>query len=149
MEVVILPGPDDVATLAADAIEALVRSRPEVVLGVATGSTPTATYAELVRRHRARGLSYDGVALFLLDEYVGLPAGDPQSYRATIERELSGPLGVPSERVQAPDPADPQHAAAYDDRIAEAGGVDSARIQLEEPAKATAAVFAGSRANRS
>ncbi len=53
-----------------------------------------------------------------------MPPGDPQTYRATIERELSGPLGVLAERVHAPDPADPQHATDYDDRIAAAGGVD-------------------------
>jgi len=124
MEVVILPGADEVAALAADTIEGVVRAGPTAVLGVATGSTPLATYAELIRRHRAGGSSYDGVRLFLLDEYVGLPPGDPQTYRATIHRELSDPLGIASDRVHAPDPADPQHAATYDDRIAAAGGVD-------------------------
>lgn len=124
MEVVVLPGPDEVATLAADTIEGLVRSRPDAVLGVATGSTPVLTYAELVRRHRTGGPSYDAVTVFLLDEYVGLPARDPRTYRATIEHELSGPLGVPAGHVHVPDPTDPQHAAAYDDRIAASGGID-------------------------
>ena len=126
MEVVPAASVDEVAMLAADAIEALVRARPSCVLGLATGSSPVPAYAELVARRRAgRGPSYDGVRAFLLDEYVGLPPGHPQSYRATIARELTDDLGIPADRVHGPDPADPQTAgAAYEQALTDAGGVD-------------------------
>ena len=126
MEVVPLDSAAEVAALAADTIEALVRSRPSAVLGLATGSSPVATYAELVARHRAgAGPSYDEVRAFLLDEYVGLPPGHPQSYRATIARELTDDLGLPADRVHGPDPTDvPTAGAAYEAQLAEAGGVD-------------------------
>src|SRR5205823_1174450 len=78
---------EEVGRLAADAIEELVRARPACVLGLATGSSPVPAYRELVARHRAgSGPSYDEVRAFLLDEYVGLSPGHPQSYRATIPR---------------------------------------------------------------
>jgi glucosamine-6-phosphate deaminase len=123
MEVVIHPG---AASIAADAIEALVRSRPEAVLGLATGSSPLPAYRELIRRHRAgTGPSYDGVRCFLLDEYVGLPAGHPETYRETIFRELTDALGIARDRVSSPDASDPRHAGArYEDAIRAAGGVD-------------------------
>jgi glucosamine-6-phosphate deaminase len=126
MEVVPLPSEDAVATLAADTIEAAVRARPDAVLGLATGSTPVPTYRELVARHRAGvGPSYAAVRVFLLDEYVGLPPGHPQSYRATIARELTDDLGLASEQVHAPDPTDAQRAgAAYEAELEAAGGVD-------------------------
>ncbi|WP_028651647.1 glucosamine-6-phosphate deaminase [Nocardioides halotolerans] len=126
MEVVPLGSAAEVAALAADTIEALVRSRPAAVLGLATGSTPVATYAELVARRRAgTAPSYDEVRAFLLDEYVGLPPGHPQSYRATIARELTDDLGLPPDRVHRPDPTDvPTAGAAYEAQLAEAGGVD-------------------------
>jgi glucosamine-6-phosphate deaminase len=126
MEIVPLASAAEVAALAADTIEALVGSRPAAVLGLATGSSPVAAYAELVARHRAgTGPSYDGVRAFLLDEYVGLPPGHPQSYRATIARELTDDLGLPAERVQGPDPTDvPTAGAAYEAQLVEAGGVD-------------------------
>jgi glucosamine-6-phosphate deaminase len=126
MEVVPLSSADEIASLAADTIEALVRSRPAAVLGLATGSSPVPTYAELVARHRAgTGPSYDGVRVFLLDEYVGLPPGHPQSYRATIARELTDDLGIPADRVHGPDPSDvPAAGAAYEAALREAGGVD-------------------------
>ena len=128
MEVVVRPGVDEVARLAADAVEELVRSRPTAVLGVATGSSPLPVYDELARRHRAgTGPSYDGVRVFLLDEYVGLPAGHPESYRSVIDRELVARLDLRSEQVHAPDP-DPDRLPGagerYEAAIAEAGGVD-------------------------
>ncbi|MDX6373466.1 MAG: glucosamine-6-phosphate deaminase [Nocardioidaceae bacterium] len=126
MEIVPLASAAEVAALAADTIEALVGSRPAAVLGLATGSSPVAAYAELVARHRVgTGPSYDDVRAFLLDEYVGLPPGHPQSYRATIARELTDDLGLPAERVQGPDPTDvPTAGAAYEAQLVEAGGVD-------------------------
>ncbi|GAB2681248.1 glucosamine-6-phosphate deaminase [Thalassiella azotivora] len=128
MEVVPLRDAAEVATTAADAVERLVRSRPDAVLGLATGSTPVPTYDELVARHRTgTGPSFAAVTVFMLDEYVGLPAGDPQGYRATIERQLTAPLGIPAESVHAPaGHADDLPAAcdAYEDAIAAAGGVD-------------------------
>jgi glucosamine-6-phosphate deaminase len=126
MEVVPLGSADAVATLAADTIERLVRARPRAVLGLATGSTPLPTYRELVRRRESGSApSYAEVQCVLLDEYVGLPAGHPQSYRATIARELTDALGVPGARVHGPDPSDPEHAgAAYESLLRDLGGVD-------------------------
>jgi glucosamine-6-phosphate deaminase len=125
MEIVPLADGAAAAAVAADIIEGLVRSRPDCVLGLATGSTPLPTYQELVRRRTAGGPSYDGVTAFLLDEYVGLPPGHPQSYRATIAREVTDPLGIPADQVHGPDPALlPDAGAAYEEQIRSAGGVD-------------------------
>jgi len=123
MEVVI---GSSAAEVAADAIETLVRARPAAVLGLATGSSPLPTYEELIRRHDAgTGPSYDSVRCFLLDEYVGLPVGHPQTYRETIFRELTDALGIARERVAGPDASDPQLAGArYEESILAAGGVD-------------------------
>jgi glucosamine-6-phosphate deaminase len=125
MEVVPLGDEDAVGAVAADIVESLVRSRPDCVLGLATGSSPVPAYRELIRRRGTGGPSYDAVTAFLLDEYVGLPAGHPQSYRATIARELTDPLGIPPGRVHGPDPALlPDAGPAYEELIREAGGVD-------------------------
>jgi len=128
MEVVPLATVGDVAVLAADAVEALVRARPDSVLGLATGSTPLPLYRELARRHRAgTAPSYDAVVAFLLDEYVGLPPGHDQSYRATIHREVTDTLGIARDRVHGPDPDPgglPEAGRRYDAAIEAAGGVD-------------------------
>lgn len=64
---------------------------------------------------------------FALDEYIGLPPGHPQSYRAVLERVLIRPLGLHPTSLHVPDggAADPDEAAeAYEAAIAVAGGVD-------------------------
>jgi glucosamine-6-phosphate deaminase len=128
MEVVILSDAERIAALVADAVEELVRRRPHAVLGVATGSTPLPLYRELVRR-RAAGTApdYAAVRFFTLDEYVGLPAGCEASYRHTIARELTDPLGIDPLRVHGPDPSPDGLAGAgeqYDAAIRDAGGID-------------------------
>ncbi|QDY90729.1 glucosamine-6-phosphate deaminase [Arthrobacter sp. UKPF54-2] len=126
MEVVILPGGRPIAALAADAVEALLRTRPDAVLGLATGSSPLPVYEELEQRHR-RGLDFSRVRAFSLDEYVGLPAGHPASYREVIRREFTGRMNISPENVQGPDgdAADiPAACRAFEEALRAAGGVD-------------------------
>jgi glucosamine-6-phosphate deaminase len=127
MEVVILAGVDEIARLAADAVERVLRTVTRPVLGLATGSTPLPTYLELRRRQREEGLSFAGAAAFLLDEYVGLPLGHPQLYRAVVDRELTAHVDIAPGAVHAPDGNAGDVAgecARYDAAIRDAGGVD-------------------------
>lgn len=126
MEVVIAPA-DELAVLAADAIETLLRRDPATVLGLATGSSPLKVYDELARRHEQDGLSFEQARGFMLDEYVGLAADHPERYRNVIETEIASRVAWPADRVQGPDGlADdlPVACAAYEAAIAQAGGVD-------------------------
>ena len=121
-EVVIVESADAAGTLAADFIEQLVREKPDAVLGLATGSTPLTTWAALA----ARGLDLSRVRGFALDEYVGLPAGHPESYRAVITREVVEPLGLTPSLVRVPADDGPLETSGhrYEDAIIAAGGVD-------------------------
>lgn len=124
---VIIAAPDELARLAAGAIERLVLARPTAVLGLATGSSPLATYDELVRRHEESGLSFAKAKAFLLDEYVGLPVDHPERYRNVIDREFVGRVDFAPSAVRGPDglASDlPASCAEYDDAITAAGGVD-------------------------
>ena len=127
MEVVVLDSPDDVARVAADRIADVVRRRPDAVLGLATGSSPLGTYAELARRVAAGSLDLSRARGFALDEYVRIPADHPESYAAVVEREVTRPLRMDPARVRVPDgrAADLDAAAAdYEEAIATAGGID-------------------------
>jgi glucosamine-6-phosphate deaminase len=126
MEVVITT-PAECARLAADAVERLLRDKPDAVLGLATGSSPLALYEELVRRHEAGRVSFARARAFLLDEYVGLPADHPERYAAVIDRELASRVDFAPGAVLAPDGAAadiPAACAAYEAEIRAAGGVD-------------------------
>jgi glucosamine-6-phosphate deaminase len=127
MEVVIQSSVAEVARVVADAVEALLRRKPDAVLGLATGSSPLATYDELIERHGAGRISFATARGFLLDEYIGLPEGHPQSYRSFIERYFTGVVDFAPSAVQSPDGAAtdiPAMCVAYEAAIRAAGGVD-------------------------
>jgi glucosamine-6-phosphate deaminase len=121
------PGAADVGRVVADAI-ALVLCRGAVpVLGLATGSSPVPVYDELAARYSAGVLSFASARAFLLDEYVGLPVGHPQSYASYISTVFTSRVDFAPRAVQGPDgSADDLVAAAvwYEAALAGAGGVD-------------------------
>jgi glucosamine-6-phosphate deaminase len=121
-EVVIVESAEAAGEIAADIIERVVAQKPDAVLGLATGSTPLTTWSALARR----GVDLSRVRGFALDEYVGLPAGHPESYRSVITREVVEPLGLNPALVRVPaDEGSIEHAGEnYERAIVDAGGVD-------------------------
>jgi len=121
-EVVIVGSAAEAGEIAAAEIAALVTSNPDAVLGLATGSTPLTTWQALA----ARSLDLSAVRGFALDEYVGLPDGHPESYRAVITREVVEPLGLTPSRVRVPGDDGPAQGAGdrYERAIVDAGGID-------------------------
>jgi glucosamine-6-phosphate deaminase len=149
MEVVILEDAGAIGRVVADAIVALLRRRPDAVLGLATGSSPIPVYDELVRRHERGEVTFAEASAFCLDEYVGLPPGHPQSYRCGIERAFTGRVDFGANAVRAPDghAADiPAACEAFERAVADAGGVDlqlvgigsDGHIGFNEPASSLA-----------
>ncbi|WP_236240026.1 glucosamine-6-phosphate deaminase [Streptomyces sp. CC228A] len=127
MEVVIVPDATAGGELIAGAIADLLRRKPDALLGVATGSTPLPIYDALTARVRSGAVDVSRARIAQLDEYVGLPAGHPESYRSTVLRQVVEPLGLAPDAFMGPDgsAADVQAAChAYDRALAEAGGVD-------------------------
>lgn len=126
MEIVILPSLEKAGELVAGRIARLVDAAPDAVLGLATGSSPLPIYRALQRRVE-QGLDLGRVRGFALDEYIGLPPDDERSYAATIDREVTRPLGLDPARVRVPDGAAadlPAAAARYEQEITAAGGID-------------------------
>lgn len=80
--------------------------------------------ARLLADEMASPWSVLGLAqAFALDEYVGLPAGDPHSYLATLERQIAIPAGLPIERLHVPAASIADDPGSYDRQISAAGGV--------------------------
>ena len=105
---------DDAAALGRALAREIVDARPSL-LGCPAGRSLLSTYRALA------GSSLDAT-IVMMDEYVPVPPpGAHHSCRGFALREIAAPLGLPAERVWLPDPDDP---AAYDERIAAAGGVD-------------------------
>ena len=117
---------EEAAVRAAELYRALLRRKPDAVLGLATGSTPLGLYAQLVALYRAGEISFAQATSFNLDEYVDLPPTHDQSYRYFMEKNLFSQIDLPQARIHVPSGLDVSEAAlaAYDEAIEAAGGID-------------------------
>lgn len=121
-----------VTQLAAETAD-LIRNNDDAgkptVLGLATGATPILFYAELIRLHQEKGLSFANVITFNLDEYAGLPPEHKESYWSFMHRNLFDPIDIKPESIHLPSgmiaEADiPAHCEEYENAITTAGGID-------------------------
>jgi glucosamine-6-phosphate deaminase len=127
LRVIIEQGCEAVSRRAAAMIAALVRRKPDCVLGLATGSTPLGVYRELIRLHREEGLDLSRITTFNLDEYVGLEPTHPQSYRNFMQQNFFEHVNVDPRRTHVPDGRAldfEAHCRQYEQRIVDAGGID-------------------------
>jgi glucosamine-6-phosphate deaminase len=127
MEILIADDAAGAAEITANLIANQVRQKPTSVLGLATGSTPEATYARLAQFHLEAGLDFSQVTTFNLDEYLGLSPDHPQSYRYFMNDRLFRHINIPLERTHVPSgrPSDPaRECQAYENAIRHAGGID-------------------------
>ncbi|WP_257722251.1 glucosamine-6-phosphate deaminase [Pedobacter cryoconitis] len=117
----------------AQRIANLIRDKQEkkqkAVLGLATGVTPIAVYAELVRLHKEENLSFSNVITFNLDEYYPMQPNAAQSYVTFMNENLFDHIDIPKEHINIPDgtlelEAIPAFCLDYERKIGELGGLD-------------------------
>lgn len=127
MLVIIKDDFDEMSKEGAKIIADRLRKKPNLVLGLATGSTPLGLYKELIRMHRDEGLDFSKVTTFNLDEYVGLPPAHNQSYHYFMNENLFKHINIDQRFIHVP------HGMAknvdefcnwYEKRIVEIGGID-------------------------
>ena len=127
MEVIIQPTYERLAAVAAETVRDALLKKPNLVLGLATGSTPIGVYEALVRMHKAEGLDFSGVTTFNLDEYVGIPPNHPYSYHTFMETHLFNAVNIPTENRHIPQSTTVRHeefCEQYETAIVDAGGID-------------------------
>ncbi|RYU79130.1 glucosamine-6-phosphate deaminase [Hymenobacter persicinus] len=133
LSVAIHPDSEVASVAVASTIAELIRTRQQegrpAVLGLATGSSPTRVYEELVRLHREDGLSFQNVVSFNLDEYYPMAPDSLQSYVRFMREYLFDHVDIRPENVHIPDGTlAPEQVGEfcrnYEARIADAGGID-------------------------
>ncbi len=127
MRVIICKDYDEMSGKAAEIFAERIKAKPDIVLGLATGSTPEGLYAELVRMNKASEISFKQVRTFNLDEYVGLAPDHDQSYRYFMNEKLFDHVDIDKANTNVPNgKADDLAAecAGYEEKMKAAGGVD-------------------------
>ncbi len=114
----VLPTYEAVSGRAFDVVAARIRASPQLVLGLATGSTPLGLY----RRLAAGDLDWSRVTTFNLDEYAGLSPEHPQSYHHYMWLHLFRHVNITPARTHIPSATGA--GTAFEARIAAAGGID-------------------------
>lgn len=122
----------EVAGQITDLIRQRAKEGKQAVLGLATGSTPTEVYDELIRLHNEEGLSFKNVVTFNLDEYYPMQPNELQSYVRFMREHLFDHVDIDPKNVHIPDGTlsieeVPHFCKAYEKAIKDAGGID---IQL-------------------
>jgi glucosamine-6-phosphate deaminase len=122
------------AALATHVLELIV-ARPSLVLGLPTGRTPLGLYREIRERSglprrsaKAKaGIDWSRVRTFNLDEFAGLDASDPHSYRSYMQTELFDHVSIDPANIGFLDgrAADLKaECRRYEEAIEAAGGID-------------------------
>lgn len=119
------------------------------VLGLPTGGTPLITYKELIKLYQAGEVSFEHVVTFNMDEYVGIEANHPESYRSFMYNNFFNHINIQDSNVNLlngnADDLDAE-CQRYEDKIASYGkinlfmggvGVDG-HIAFNEPASSLA-----------
>lgn len=121
---------EEMSRLAANILAAQVVSKPNCVLGLATGSTPVGAYKKLAEYCDSGDVDFSNVTTVNLDEYAGLDVSNDQSYRYFMNDNLFNHINIKKENTYVPNgcAADlVEEGHRYDKLIEDLGGID---IQL-------------------
>ncbi len=127
MQIHLFQTAQQVGQAAATLIAAQIISKPDSVLGLATGSTPIPTYQELIKLCKGGVVDFSKVRSFNLDEYCNLPVEHEQSYHSFMRQQLFDHINIDPANTHVPDGnAQDQQAecANSDTAINRAGGID-------------------------
>ena len=103
MQILVFENAAQVGQAAATLIAAQVLSKPESILGLATGSTPIPTYQELAKLCKDVVVDFSKVRSFNLDEYCNLPVDHEQSYHSFMKENLFDHINIDINNTRVPD----------------------------------------------
>lgn len=127
MRIIVTKDYEDMSRKAANIISAQIITKPECVLGLATGSTPIGTYDQLVERYEKGDLDFSKVSSVNLDEYRGLDHDHDQSYYYFMHEHLFDRVNIDPVNTNVPDGTEEdaeKECKRYEEVILSYGGID-------------------------
>ncbi len=117
----------EMSEIAAKLVAGKIKSKPDSVLGLATGSTPVGICKLLAEYIKAGDIDFSGITTFNLDEYYPISRDNDQSYYYFMQKNLFSHVNIKPENINIPngEAADPAaECIAYEEKIKAAGGID-------------------------
>jgi len=88
----------EMSSRAADVICDELKGKPDLLLCLSAGGTPTGLYEELVKRQLHNPRFFSRFRAVGVDEWGGLPAGGPGTCQADLEKKLLDPMKIDRKR---------------------------------------------------
>lgn len=127
MKIILCENYDEMSQKAAEIVKEQVNSKPNCILGLATGSTPVGMYSCLSEMNKKGEVDFSKVTSFNLDEYYPLSPENDQSYRYFMNKNLFSKINIDIAKTHVPDglAKNPEKSCKeYDESIEKAGGID-------------------------
>lgn len=94
MKIIVAKNYEEMSARAFEVMAEVVKTNPQAVLGLATGSTPLGLYKNMIEDHKKNGTSYKQIKTVNLDEYAGLDESSDQSYVYFMRKNLFDSLDI-------------------------------------------------------
>ncbi|QFT88642.1 Glucosamine-6-phosphate deaminase 1 [Bacillus sp. THAF10] len=130
MDIITTASYKEMSKVASSIIISNLRVKQNLVLGLATGSTPKGTYQYLVEDYKQNRTDYSKVKAFNLDEYIGLGLDHRNSYYSFMQKNLFQSINMKSENTFIPNGTAKDifsECQSYENKLAQHGPID---IQL-------------------
>lgn len=127
MNIIICDNYEELSLKAAEIVASLVNSKPDCILGLATGSTPIGLYENLCKMNKSGEVDFEKVTSFNLDEYYPISPENDQSYRFFMNKHLFSKININIDNTFVPngEAKDPERECReYDHKIKNSGGID-------------------------
>lgn len=118
---------DEMSKKASDFVSQAITKKKDLVLGLATGSTPEGMYEDLIQKTKEGAISFKQVRTFNLDEYIGLEESHPNSYHYFMEENFFKHIDISPENTYLPKGTAEnlaEECARYEELIKSTGGID-------------------------
>ncbi|TWK15912.1 Glucosamine-6-phosphate deaminase 1 [Bacillus licheniformis] len=102
VKIIHVSGYEEMSEKSADLMAELINNSKNPVIGFATGSTPLGLYKCLIKKYRQKEISFKNVTAFNLDEYVGLPKENKNSYHYYMNEKLFKHLDISQRNINIP-----------------------------------------------
>ncbi|ATZ21888.1 glucosamine-6-phosphate deaminase [Mesoplasma tabanidae] len=124
MKIIRLKNEEQVGLEASKIVINEINKKNNIVLGLATGSTPIPLYNNLIKFYNEGKVNFASVKTFNLDEYKGLKPTHIQSYRYFMNEKLFKHINIDLNNTHVPNGIDVENPSKYDLLINENGGID-------------------------
>ena len=102
MELIVCKNYDECSKVAANIFSEAIQNNPNIILGLATGSSPIGTYKNLIKDYEEGKISFKNVKTYNLDEYVGISRDNEQSYYYFMNDNLFNHVDINKDNVHVP-----------------------------------------------